>query len=226
MTPGSRPGYGCCSVVQEASFSPASNTLPLLLLPFVDVICFMCTTQYDLRDLESQISIWCRVHRTTHAEFVMPEIVVLLADDYPLPPQKLRRDIAHRVKRMGIQLEARLSVVKLGASAYAKDGLSPIQTRIAVARARSRNNKVKEKLAFSAENFQELIEHAFLAQKSSLPFRYIEASRTHNPVPSDLVQHLRGLLHVLPEDCKDDFVAESIASALLLDHLTERMHSK
>ena len=221
-----RSEYRCCSVVQDASFDNTSNALSRVLLPFIDVLCFVCVTHHDLGDIETQIRLWCRGRNAVHAELAMPEITILLADDYYLTAQEVQREVVRKLKRLGAPRGTRLSVVEIGQSSLAKDGLQPIRERIGIAVARSRGNRAKRGLALSACHLQELLEHSFMLQKDSHHFRYIEAARTNNPVPSDLVRHLSNFVSVLPEDCDGSFVAESIASALLLDHLTDKMHGK
>lgn len=224
--PARRPpqGYRCCSVTQETSFSvqEASHAVPRVLFPFVDVLCFMCANQYDIRDMEAHIHLWCSTQRTFYAELPMPEIVVLLSDQHSIPPQSLKRDLSQKWKSCRL----RFSVVKSGQHTYMAHGLHPIRERILPALGRSRDTRARRKQNLSVNHFQELFEHAFGTQSDSAPFQYIQASRTRNPIASDLVQHLSNFVNVVPEDDDGAFVAESIASALLLDHLTALMHGR
>ena len=216
-------GSRCCSVLQEGSFPHNEISLHAALLPFADVISYRCITVGDVRKAGAQLSIWLRAWETSHAGLHKPRFVVLLADDYPILPQSVKKGLLQNLPL----LSQSLTVVKLGCGTWATHGLQPICERLGPVIERSRRDRRRRKTCFSGYHTQQLVEQslAWSLQVSRRNFSYVEAARTYSPVAPDLAAHLREFLASRPDSCADEFVAETIASSFLLDHLTDQMHA-
>ena len=212
----------CCSVLQEASFPHDEISLHAAILPFVDVISYHCITVGDILNAEAQLYVWLAAWKGSHAELPKPRFVVRLADDYPSLPQTIKRSLLQRLPLLGQSL----TVVKLGSATWATHGLQPICERLVPVIERSRRDRRRRKTTFSGYHTQQLVEQslAWSLQAARRNFSYVEAARAYNPVAPDLAAHLGEFLTSRP-DCADEFVAETIASSFLLDHLTDRMHA-
>ncbi|EXU95695.1 patatin-like phospholipase family protein [Metarhizium robertsii] len=206
--------------VQESSFprQESLSVLPRILLPFADVLCFMCINQSDLRVIEAQINQWMFAWREAGAATPMPGIVVLLAESDNLQPVTVQRQLA---KTLPV---AKVSVVRIDQSTWTVNGLRPIRKRLGQAASRARRWKISNKVLFSGSHMIGLLEESFGTAQKMRPFRYIEASRSRHPVTPDLVRHLNNYVRMLPRGYDKDFAAESIASSFLVDHFTPAMH--
>lgn len=208
------------SVTQETSF-PQQNSisvLPNVLLPFADVLCFVCMNQSDLRTVEAQINQWSLVWRETGAGTPMPGAVVLLPERGHLQPVAVQKELARRLPT------AKVSVVRMDQSTWTTNGLKPIRKRLGQAASRSRSWKTGNKVLLSACHIMALLEESIETAMRKRPFHYIEASRSRHPVAPDLVEHLNNYLQKLPTGYDEDFAAESIASTFMVDHFTPGMH--
>lgn len=210
------------SIVQERVFprSESLSVLPRLLLPFVDVVCFACVNMSDLRVVEAHVNQWILAWGWdgTGTRTPMPGMVVLLAEQHPLQPATVQRQLAKRLPA------AKISVVRIDDSTWALRGVTPIRERLGQAAVRAWRWKVDHHLRFSGWHLLGLFEESFGNASRRRPFRYVDAARSAHPVASDLAKHLNNYVQALPPDHDEDFVAESIASACLVDHFTPGMH--
>lgn len=213
-------GHQNTSFIQETVFPRAESlsVLPRILLPFTDVLCFMCANQSDLGVIEAQINQWILVGREIGTEIPLPGVVVLLSESHNLRPVTVQRHLAKRLA------PGRVSVVRMEQSTWADDGIRPICERLGQTAVRTRRWKANRKMLFSGRHMTGLFEESFQAATSKRPFHSIEVSRALHPVATDLIQHLNNYIRVLPLDYDDAFAAESIAASFLLDHLTPGMH--
>lgn len=208
------------STVQERVFprQESVGVLPKVLLPFTDVLCFMCVNQSDVHVIEAQVSQWMLTGRGTGAACPMPEIVILLAENPQLRPSAIQRQLAKRLSG------AKISVVRIDNSTWASQGLKPIRKRLGEAAARVRRWRTMHKLLFSGLHMMALLEESLVTATANNPFRYVEASRRRHPVAVDLAHHLSNFAGVLPASYDEGFAADSIASSFLVDHFTPGMH--
>lgn len=214
----------CCSVLQEASFRHNELSLHASILPFADVISYHCVTTGDLRNVEAELNVWLRAWEASHAELHKPRFVVLLAEEYPILAQTIKRSMLRKLPLLGQSL----TVVKLGGGTWASHGLQPIRDRLVPVVERSRRDRRRRKTSLSAHHMQQLVEQSLTWSLQTPPqqFSYVKAARAFHPVAPDLVAHLRDFLASVPAGCPDEFIAETISSSFLLDHLTDRMHGK
>ena len=219
---GASHGYQCCSVTQETTL-PAEVShyaVPLLLFPFTHVLVFVYQSESDTDDIQLQLHAWQHCQQSFHPRLPMPKIVILKRDR-TLTVGALRKKFAPKLNNT----QSEPFVVRIDEQSYSANGLEPICTRLSPALKRSRQERAKNQMLFSVDHFKGLFSYSMATQAQSKPFNIIQASRTRNPVASNLVEHLRNLIYALPDDVDLEFVAESVASTFLFDHWTETMHS-
>lgn len=208
------------SVIQEKVFPRAESlsVLPRILLPFADVLYFMCMNQSDMRVIEAQINQWMLAWREAGTGTPLPGIVVLLSEFYPLQPVTVQRQLAKRLPT------GKICVVRIEQSTWSTDGFGPIRERLGQTAVRTRRWKINHSMLFSARHMMGLFEESFRTTTAKRPFRYVKASRSLHPVAPDLFKHLNNYVETLSESYGQSFAAESIAASFLLDHLTPGMH--
>ena len=210
------------SIIQQTSFPRhgSATVLPRILIPFADALCFMCANLSDIRVIEAQINQWAFASAEIGRDVPMPPILVLLSDSHPLQPTTVRRQLAARTASL------KIAVVKIGQSTWSTDGMTPLRERLTPVLLRARRGKSSRKLLFSGCHVMRLLEDYLSSGAIDRSFLYVKIARWLHPVAADLMDHLRCFVEALPKDRDEDFVAESIASSLLLDHFTPGMHGQ
>lgn len=211
-----------CSIAESRCFPKAEalTVLPRLMLPFVDVMCFICINLSDVLAIETQVEQWtlaCGEHMTGVS---MPAVAVLLGATFPLQPSTMQSRLTKRFPTVTI------SAVRMGElTTWATSGMRPLRKSLRCATTRARRWKASNRVIFSAIHLTALVrESLIVAAAKKRPFHYIEASRSAHPVAPDLSQHLFAFAKMLPRDMNPNFMAESVAASFFLDHFTPGMH--
>lgn len=207
----------------------AQANAPLqLLLPYVDVICFPCSSRQCLALLVRQFA--CRRSDLWTQDKPQPArgLLVILTSD-KLSEKEVRRVLKSSSDSWLFQPSA-LTVTRSHAFDGGGDrgGDEDGHTVLKLARKplqviRSRKSGLR--LLFSAHHLMALVD-ASLQEDQPAP-GYVQLSRAARPVASNLSQHLRNFVGLLDRgQGLRGFATDTIAASLFLDHYTPGMHGR
>jgi hypothetical protein len=213
--------------------SAAGQVYAQLLHPFADVFCLFAADLGGLRGISHQVAAWLnRPQASLLPAETYPSLVIVIEDntrkgakvveDWFFQNLAAEQSLATDTPRSFSDHFSSLEVVmlpqvgKISSSARhrrLKDRLLTVSDRI-------RKHRTSTRTLFSARHF-----HAFfrlacqhLTGGSSEPFDFVTAARLHNPVPSDLKQHLSNFVQLVKSPRElIDFAVPAIALALFLD---------
>ncbi|KAH6984112.1 hypothetical protein EDB80DRAFT_625131 [Ilyonectria destructans] len=228
------PPRRCCSIMSETSISleprlgPANAHLQILF-PYIDVICFPCSSRQCLALLLEQFACWRRSALWTQDKSrLAPELLVILTS-HKVKEEEVRRVLEGSSDSWMLRPSA-LTVTRSHAFGGRDKGGDEDReavlklTRKLLQRTRSRKSDLG--LLFSAHHLMALVD-ASLQRDQPFP-GYVELSRTARPVTPDLSQHLGKFIALLGQGQGQgfgEFATDAIAASLLLDHYAPGMHA-
>ncbi|KAH7120075.1 hypothetical protein B0J13DRAFT_532358 [Dactylonectria estremocensis] len=230
---GLTPPRRCCSIMSETSISlephlARANAHLQIPFPYIDVICFLCSSGQCLALLREQFACWRRsAPWTRDRSRLAPELLVILTS------HKVREEEVRRVLEgssdSGLLRPSALTVTRSHAFGDRDKGGDEDReavlklTRKLLQRTRSRKRDLG--LLFSAHHLMALVD-ASLQRDQPFP-GYVTLSRIARPVAPDLSQHLRNFIALLDQGQQGlgEFATDAIAASLFLDHYAPDMHT-
>ncbi|KAL6402820.1 patatin-like phospholipase [Ilyonectria robusta] len=224
------PPRRCCSIKSETSISleprlALADTHLEILFPYIDVICFPCSSRQCLALLRQQFACRGSTLWTKDRPRLAPKLLVILTS-----PKVSEEDVWRVFEGSSDSWLLRPSALTVARShafgGGGKGGDKDQDTVLKLTRKllqRTRNRKSELGLLFSARHLMALLD-ASLQRDQPFP-GYVELSRTTRPVAPDLSQHLGNFIALLDQGQKiSKFATDAIAASLFLDHYAPGMH--
>ncbi|KAJ0100665.1 hypothetical protein J7T55_002025 [Diaporthe amygdali] len=207
-----RPSHG--STIAQISNGIYSQ----LLYPFADVFVFFSDDIGGLRQVACALAQWLEgSHASMPSNNIRPKVVIAieLTTVSVASEKKARADfislLREETARDPMQIFSSIDIL----------GLFPSGSISVDARYRA----LKELLMQSSDEIRAASACGHFATVVAQPFDCIQASRSHNPVAKDLVQHFSGFLQYIKTPIElIDFAAPVLGSSLLLDNYLPENH--
>ncbi|KAH7115754.1 hypothetical protein B0J13DRAFT_681344, partial [Dactylonectria estremocensis] len=227
------PPRRCCSIMSETSISleprlARANAHLQILFPYIDVICFPCSSRQCLALLMQQFACWRRSALWTQDRSrLAPELLVILTS-HKMREEEVRRTLEGSLDSWLLRPSA-LTVTRSHAfggrdKAGGEDRETVLKlTRKLLQKTRTRRSDLG--LLFSAHHLMALVDTSLQRDQ---PFPgYVTLSRIARPVAPDLSQHLGNFIAILDQGQQGlgEFATDAIAASLLLDHYAPGMHA-
>ncbi|KAI1541065.1 Patatin [Pyrenophora tritici-repentis] len=207
--------------------SAAGQVYAQLLHPFADVFCLFAADLGGLREISRQVARWLEKPQASLLPTETYPSLIIVTEGNTRADEKAFKDwflqnLAADTPRSLSDRFSGLDVVTLSQVGTMSNGARhrPLRDRLMRVSDRIRKHRADSRTLFSARHF-----HAFfrlacqhLTGGNSEPFDFVTAARLHNPVPSDLKQHLSNFVRLVKSPRElIDFAAPMIASSLFLD---------
>lgn len=207
--------------------SAAGQVYAQLLHPFADVFCLFAADLGGLREISRQVAAWLEKPQASLLPTATYPSLVIVTEGNTRAGERAVKDwflqtLAADTPRSFFDRFSGLDVVALSQVGTMSNGARHrrLKDRLMRVSDRIRKQRTDSRTLFSARHF-----HAFfrlacrhLTGGSSEPFDFLTAARLHNPVPSDLKQHLTNFVRLAKSPRElIDFTAPMIASSLFLD---------
>ncbi|KAK3938223.1 patatin-like phospholipase-like protein [Diplogelasinospora grovesii] len=218
-----RKGYKCCSTLRRHTLSGSpDNTESLIhsqvLLPFVDVFCFIYHDTSDLDYIVYCLNGWVEARKSSAIQCVLPEMLILLTEEGVRKAQASKQLLTNLAPNIVQEYCLRFTKIKKD-ELNSPNGRSCLRRHLRKASDRMRHRRADRSLLFSASHFMAFSEIAFDHLVLTETFDFLKASRLRNPVAADLAQHLTNFVNQVQSAQElTTFAAETIASSFLLDH--------
>ncbi|KAH7132983.1 hypothetical protein EDB81DRAFT_888099 [Dactylonectria macrodidyma] len=225
------PPRRCCSIISETSISlephvARANAQLQILFPYIDVICFRCSSRQSLALLMEQFACFRRSALWTQDRSrLAPELLVILTSDR-VREKDVRRVLEGSLDSWMLRPSA-LTVTRSRAFGGRDKGRDEDLETVKLTRKllqRTRTRKSDFGLLFSAHHLMALVD-ASLRRDQPFP-GYVKLSRTARPVAPNLSQHLGNFIALLDQgQGLGEFATDAIAASLFLDHYAPDMHA-
>jgi hypothetical protein len=207
--------------------SAAEQVYAQLLHPFADVFCLFAADLGGLREISRQVAAWLEKPQASLLPTETYPSLVIVTEGNTRAGEKAVKDwflqnLAADTPRSLFDRFSGLDVVTLSQVGTMSNGARHrrLKDRLMRVSDRIRKHRTDSRTLFSARHF-----HAFfrlacqhLTGGNSEPFDFVTAARLHNPVSSDLRQHLSNFLQLVKSPHElIDFAVPTIASSLFLD---------
>lgn len=211
--------------------------LPFLLFPLADVFCFFSDDLGGFRPIALRLALWLDQNdrSSTPPKTALPSVLIVTSKLSP------GAEAEERAKRAFLWMLEEETAVSPYQQLSAIDVVAVLPKRAVSAAARCR--RIKERLMeksdhvrrdrearrtlYSATHTAAFLQAAAAHFTRSLdtPFDFIQASRVHNRVASDLAEHLSNFFkHTASSTQLTEFAAPMLASTLLLDSYPPNAH--
>jgi hypothetical protein len=208
------------------------------LFPFTDVFCFFSADLGGFEQIAHHLALWLeRGHSSTLPKSTLPSVIIVTDKIIPTTEieEEARKAFLCMLKEKTTKdLSQQISAIDI--VALFPNGIVSVEARYRRVRERLmeksdqiRKNRADTRTLFSATHFAAFFRYAsgHFSESVDRSFNFIMASRLHNPVASDLDEHLSNLLkHITPSNQLTEFAVPMIASSLLLDSYPPEAHGK
>ncbi|KAF2844459.1 FabD/lysophospholipase-like protein, partial [Plenodomus tracheiphilus IPT5] len=214
----------------------ADLVYPYILFPFADVFCFFATDLGGFRQVAQRLAGWLtHCSSPSRPNATLPSVFVV-TDTFPpsaaAESEALKAFLWMLGEETAVDPYERVSSIDIVAM-HPKSAISPdarfrrLKERVMERSDQARSTRRATRSLFHASHLAALLYSAgaHFAQSSRASFDLVRATRTHNPVPTDLDEHLSNFLHhVTSLTGLNEFAAPMIASSLLLDSYPPDAH--
>lgn len=231
-----------CHIVDNITLAQSSSTSLTLsnvygvLSPFTDVYCLFATDIGGFRQVACVVAAWLQQTPFICPVALLPQLMVVTDK---IPSGKGSEDEARRALLSLIAEETKIDVFAqfsaLNVVSLPRQGLtsaaqfSLLKSRVIQASNEVRCRRESCRMLFSAVHFNAFLDLAcdHFSKDFSVPFNFIRASRTDNPIAEDLAEHLTNFLRLVQSpNALLKYAIPMIASSLLLDSYPPDAHGK
>lgn len=216
----------------------ATKVYTRLLFPFADVFCFFSSDLGGFRQVAVYVAAWLQEGSSSSLPKSTHPTIIIVSDKIPVGTASEKEAkkaflwiLSEETTKNPLEQFADIDVVALhpAGTISSQARYRSLKERLMNASDQIRARRENARYLFSATHFRTLVNYAcaHFTKTIDQPFKFIEASRTYNPVASDLHDHISTLLRCVRTHVGlTEFAVPVIASSFLLDNYPPEAHSK